>query len=175
MKPPAALIRVSEVPDDGLTIEGVDAIPAPFHDDAWRLEGLSLVIERDGDDVLVRGRIAAVVPQACGRCLEPFAVRVAPEVDLRFVPRPGRRLDVELGSDDLEVAFYANDLLDLAELIETETTLALSMKPLCRDDCRGLCPVCGGNRNLVECRCEVRAPDPRLAALKDLTARLSPQ
>jgi uncharacterized protein len=53
-------------------------------------------------------------------------------------------------------------------VVETETTLALPMKPLCRDDCRGLCPVCGGNRNLVACACAQRTPDPRLAVLKDL-------
>jgi uncharacterized protein len=168
------IIQVSDIPVEGLSIEGPETLPAPFADSAWRLEALSLFVERDGADVLVRGRFAGRIPQTCSRCLEPFVVRVEPEIDSRFVPRPGRRHEeVELAADDLDVDFYANDSLNLAALVETEATLALPMKPLCRVDCRGLCPVCGGNRNLVECRCDDRAPDPRFAALKDLGARLT--
>jgi uncharacterized protein len=167
------IIKVSEIPDDGLTVEGTDALPAPFQDRSWTLQALSLRLERDELDVLVTGVIRARVPQVCGRCVEPSPIDVSARVDTRFTPRPQRRKeDFELGSDDLEVDFYTDDGLNLGTLVETETTLALPMKPLCREDCRGLCPVCGGNRNLVDCRCEVRAPDPRLAVLKDLAARL---
>jgi uncharacterized protein len=167
------IIKVSEIPDDGLTVEGTDALPAPFQDRSWTLQALSLRLEREDLDVLVTGTIRARVPQVCGRCLEPSPIDVSANVDTRFMPRPQRRKeDFELGSDDLEVDFYTDDSLNLGTLVETETTLALPMKPLCREDCRGLCPVCGGNRNLVDCRCEVRAPDPRLAVLKDLAARL---
>jgi uncharacterized protein len=167
------IITVSEIPDDGLSIEGTDVLPLPFQDPAWILEALSLRLERDEADVLVTGRIRARVPQVCGRCLEPFPIEVAAAVDTRFTPRPQRRgEDMELGSEDLEVDFYTDNSLNLATLVETETTLALPMKPLCRAECRGLCPVCGGNRNAVDCRCEIRAPDPRLAVLKDLAARL---
>jgi uncharacterized protein len=167
------IIKVSEISDDGLTIEGTEALPAPFQDRSWTLQALSLRLEREDLDVLVTGVIRARVPQVCGRCLEPSPIDVSATVDTRFIPRPQRRKeDVELGSDDLEVDFYTDDSLDLGTLVETETTLALPMKPLCREDCRGLCPVCGGNRNLVDCRCEVRAPDPRLSVLKDLAARL---
>lgn len=164
------IIRVSEIPADGLFVEGAAAIASPFTDATWRLDELSLLIERDGVDVVVRGRLAARVPQTCGRCLERSVVRVAPTVQSRFVARPGRRReDVELDADDLDVDFYADDELNVATLVETEATLALPMKPLCRDDCRGLCPVCGGNRNLVDCRCRVEPPDSRLAVLKNLT------
>jgi DUF177 domain-containing protein len=170
------LIRVSEIPDEGLSIEGTESLPEPFHDPSWRLEELSLVLERDDRDVLVRGRIAARVPLVCGRCLERFPVRVVPAVDARFSPRPGRGHEqIELGSDDLELDFYTNDSLDLAQLVETEASLELPMKPLCRPDCRGLCPTCGGNRNLVACDCPVKPPDPRFAVLKDLAGRLSSQ
>jgi uncharacterized protein len=93
-------------------------------------------------------------------------------VDARFIPRPAGG-DVELGSDDLDLDFYDHDLLNLAGLVETETTLALPMKPLCREDCRGLCPVCGGNRNVTACTCDGREPDPRWAALRTLAGRHS--
>ena len=167
------IIRVSEIPEEGLSIEGVAEFPHPFHDPAWVLEGLSLLVEKDGDDVLVRGRMRARVPQTCGRCLEPFPFDVVAQVDTRYCPRPARGEEVELAPDDLEVDFYADDLLEVDRLLQTETELGLPMKPLCRQDCRGLCPVCGGNRNVTPCVCEVRLPDPRLAALKDLAERLS--
>jgi len=78
-----------------------------------------------------------------------------------------------LTPDDLELDFYDEGLLDLDRLIQTEAMLGLPMKPLCREGCRGLCPVCGGNRNVTPCDCEARRPDPRLAVLKSLAERMS--
>ncbi|MEK7701236.1 MAG: DUF177 domain-containing protein [candidate division NC10 bacterium] len=167
------IIRVSDIPEDGLTVGDAAAVPAPFADPAWRLEGLHLRLERDGLDVLVHGEIRGTVPQVCGRCLEPFPARVRAGVDVRLVPRPTTADNVELGFDDLDVDFYEKDQLDLSGLIETETTLALPMKPLCRDGCSGLCPVCGGNRNVTACGCATRATEPRLAGLKHLAERRS--
>ena len=167
------IIRVSDLDDDGLTIDDVAAVPAPYTDRAWRLEDLRLRVERDDRDVFVRGHLRSTVPQICGRCLESLPVSVRADVDLRFVPRPATGDAVELGADDLDLCFYDADQIDLRGVIESETTLALPMKPLCRQDCRGLCPSCGANRNLTACGCDTRPPDPRLAVLKDLAARLS--
>jgi uncharacterized protein len=167
------IIKVSEIPEEGLSIEGVAEFPHPFQDPAWALEELSLLVEKDGNDVLVRGRMRARVPQTCGRCLEPFPFAVVAQVDTRYCPRPARGEEVELSPDDLEVDFYAADLLHVDRLLQTETDLGLPMKPLCRPDCHGLCAVCGGNRNVTTCACEVRQPDPRLTALKELADRLS--
>jgi uncharacterized protein len=164
------IIRVSELPDEGLAIRDVRQVPVPYTEAAWRLDAVSLQLERDGAEVVATGEIEATVPQSCGRCLEPFPARVKAFVDVRLAPRPTTASNVELAPDDLDVDFYANDELDVSRLIETETTLALPMKPLCRDDCRGLCPVCGINRNTATCACEVRPVDPRLAVLKQWTA-----
>jgi len=168
------LIRVAEIPEEGLQVEGAEAFPRPFQDPTWKLGDVSLLIEKDGDAVFVRGRLAAQVPQICGRCLEPYTVTVEPEVNARFVPNPrARGEEPELGADDLETDLYDNGVLDLNALLETETSLGLPMKPLCREECRGLCPVCGGNRNVTACTCQERAPDPRWAALKAWAARQS--
>jgi len=168
------IIRVAEIPEEGLEIEGPGAFPHPFQDAAWVLDDLSLAVEKDGDAVLVRGRLVARVPQHCGRCLEPYTVTIEPRVDARFVPNArGRGEELELGPDDLETDVYDNGVVDLTALLETETTLLLPMKPLCREDCRGLCPICGGNRNATDCHCEVRLADPRWAPLKSWAERLS--
>jgi uncharacterized protein len=169
------IIRVAEIPEEGLQVEGPGAFPPhPFQDPAWVLDDVSLTVEKDGEAVFVKGRLVARVPQQCGRCLEPYAVTVTPEVDARFVPSPRRRgEEVELGADDLETDVYDNGVLDLTTLLETETTLLLPMKPLCREDCHGLCPICGTNRNVSNCRCAVNIDDLRWAPLKSWAARLS--
>jgi uncharacterized protein len=165
------IVRVPDIPAEGLSVTDVAALGPVYRDPTWRLERVQLRLERDGVDVFVTGDLRAAVSQACGRCLEPSPVEVTAPLDVRLVPRPATADNVELAADDLDVDFYEKDEIDLSAVIETETTLALPMKPLCRDGCRGLCPVCGGNRNLVQCSCQQRAPDPRLAALKNLATR----
>ena len=167
------IIRVSELEESGLRIDDVAALGPVFTDPAWRLESVALEVEPDGSDVFVRGRLAATMPQTCSRCLEDFAARIDAPVDVRLVPKPAGADSVELGADDLDTDFYENDELDVTRVVANEATLALPMKPLCREDCRGLCRVCGANRNLTPCTCDTRPPDPRLAALRDLATRLA--
>ena len=168
------LVRVSEIPEEGLQIKGASSFSRPFLDPAWRLDDVVLRVEKEGPTVLVRGRLAARVPLICGRCLDPFQVMVEPVVDARFVPNPsGREEESELEAEALETDVYARDVLDLTVVLETETTLGLPMKPLCRETCRGLCPICGGNRNVTSCACEERRPDPRWVPLKGWAERLS--
>jgi uncharacterized protein len=168
------IIRVSELPGEGLNVTDAERLRAAFTDPSWRLREVDLHVSRDGVDVLVEGAIGAEVPLSCGRCLEPFPVEVRARVDSRFVPRPAAGENIELSADDLETDVYADDQLDLGALVVTETTLALPMKPLCREDCKGLCPVCGGNRNITPCACAPRATDPRLAVLRKLATRPNP-
>ena len=165
------IIRVSDLPGEGLTIDDPTALGSPFEDRSWRLDRVHLRVARDGADVVVDGVVEATVPQVCGRCLESFPVEVRAPIDLRFVPRPSIGDTIELSSDDFETDFYADDQLNLAALVQTETTLALPMKPLCQPGCRGLCPGCGANRNLTACACPADRPDPGFAGLRGLSAR----
>jgi uncharacterized protein len=162
-------IRVSEIPDEGLRIESTAGLVGVFPEEGWALDSVALFVERRGDEVVVTGRFEAGACLACSRCLEKLETRVAPTVDLHLIPEPRRgHEEVELGPDDLEVDFYRGDTLDIGSLLEGETHLALPMKPLCRTDCGGLCPVCGGNRNVNRCACETPRVDPRLAPLEEL-------
>ena len=74
----------------------------------------------------------------------------------------------EVEEDDLATAFYDDERIDLAHLIMEQFQLALPMKPLCKDACKGLCPQCGTNLNTGSCDCSPIWEDPRLAALKAL-------
>src|SRR5262245_23718739 len=90
--------------------------------------------------------------------------------DLRYLPvgTEGGGADREVSDDDLDASVYSEDQIDLNELLREQFYLALPMKPLCRDDCAGLCPQCGTNRNTATCACAPQWEDPRLAPLKRL-------
>jgi uncharacterized protein len=91
-------------------------------------------------------------------------------VDLRYLPASAMSAEGEreVAEEDLETSYYRDDQIDLNELMREQFYLALPMKPLCREDCRGLCPQCGTNLNLGGCECDTGWHDPRLAPLKDL-------
>ena len=99
-------------------------------------------------------------------------------IDLLFLPQTGststsRRPtndeeEVEVAEEDLGVSFYANEEIDLGEMIREQLYLAVPMKPLCRADCAGLCPISGINRNRERCTCEATWVDPRLEPLRKL-------
>jgi len=90
--------------------------------------------------------------------------------DLLYLPAAEAPDDdeIEVAEEDINTAFYRDGSIDLGEMIHEQLYLALPMKPLCREDCKGLCPLCGANWNTTTCTCEVRWEDPRLAGLKAL-------
>ena len=142
-------------------------------------------LTRSGDRFQLRGRINATLQLACGRCLTAFTRTVDTEVDLTYVPQrpavaapagkdgkaPPAEEEVELLDEDLNTSYYQDHVLDLGEMLREQFYLALPMQPLCRPDCQGLCPVCGKDRNVDPCQCQVEWVDPRLAVLKTLVDR----
>ncbi|HMH77540.1 MAG TPA: hypothetical protein VK547_12995, partial [Candidatus Udaeobacter sp.] len=115
------LIQVTDIPPEGLRIEGTADFPQPFLDHTWVLDDLALTLEKDGDTVFVRGDLTARVPLTCGRCIEGYTVTVHPAVDARFVPMPATRGEEhELGAGELETDVYQHGTLDLTALLETE-------------------------------------------------------
>ncbi len=131
---------------------------------------LDLLVSKGGSDYRVSGRIEGELELDCGRCLQPFRLDVGSDVDLLYLPASENRGDgeVQIEEEDLSTAFYRNERIDLRHLVQEQFQLALPMKPLCRADCRGLCAVCGGDRNTVPCQCAEKWEDPRLAGLKRL-------
>ena len=91
--------------------------------------------------------------------------------ELQYLPQDaaaGAASEQEIHNDDLTVSFYREGTLDVIEMLREQFQLALPMKPLCAQACRGLCPECGANLNRTECDCQPRWEDPRLAPLKGL-------
>ncbi len=131
------------------------------------------VAKAGGDAFRVTGKYRTRLELACGRCLEPFEVPIESDFDLRYVPAAQNEGEGEheIAEDDLAVAYSRDGTLDLVELLREQFQLALPMKPLCSDACRGLCPECGANLNRTECDCAPKWEDPRLAPLKGLLTR----
>jgi uncharacterized protein len=138
---------------------------------------LVLDVHKDGDAYRVTGRVDTRLELECSRCLEPFDIPVQSVFELRYVPQDqnageGER---EIEEDDLTTAFYRDQTIDLGALMAEQFQLALPMKPLCSDDCKGLCPTCGANLNTAQCGCAPQWEDPRLAALKGFMSGLKDQ
>jgi uncharacterized protein len=119
---------------------------------------VDLVLERVPEGIVVRGTLSADWAAACSRCLEPVTGRVSVHVDELFeaIPLEG------------ETYLLEEDVIDLEPMVRDALLLELPLAPLCRDDCAGLCPTCGANRNDEPCDCAAEEPDPRWAALRSL-------
>jgi len=125
-------------------------------------------VRKDERTIRLTGRLEATLECACARCLEPFPVPVGADLDSLLLPASKNtgEGELEVGEDDLGVSFYRDDQVDLGELIREQFLLALPMKPLCGESCRGLCPVCGINRNREDCGGHEEWVDPRLEPLR---------
>jgi len=103
----------------------------------------------------------------CSRCLAayPFSVE-EPFALLLYERAPGVGDVREIGRDELDVSLYEGTELDVAPIAEERVQMAIPMKPLCREECLGLCPQCGQDRNVRRCECVAAAADPRWGALE---------
>lgn len=141
-----------ELTPDELDITDTDfKVTAPI-----QLEG---VVENAGDVILLKADVKTEIERTCGRCLKVFTEPLAAQVVEKFYPA---------GAENIEndAFIYESDLLDITEPVRESLLLAVPLQSLCREDCRGLCPVCGADRNEGDCGCDATTVDPRLAALK---------
>jgi len=126
--------------------------------------------ERVDDKAHVRGTVDAEVFVDCTRCLVPVSRKFEILFDDIFVDPADEPVDAEiiLAPDALDESIAIDGKIDLAEVVREQIILALPDQVYCKDDCKGLCPKCGSNRNLIDCRCIEEEIDPRWSALKDI-------
>jgi uncharacterized protein len=132
---------------------------------------LELEVQKAGQDKYrLVGRVTAKLEVACSRCLEQFRIPVDTPFDLSYLPQAENEGEPEreIQDEDLNTAYYRGETIDLAELLREQFYLALPMKPLHDEACKGLCPHCGANLNRETCDCRPTWEDPRLAGLKAL-------
>jgi uncharacterized protein len=126
------------------------------------------------DDIRLSGDVATNVEMACARCLEPVVQNVARSFDLLYRPlgSDAGREEISVTAADAEIGYYQGEGLALEDAVREQVLLALPLKVLCREDCKGLCAHCGKNLNLERCSCAEPIEDPRWSALKDIRNKL---
>lgn len=137
----------------------------------YHLEGpieVALSYYRAGTELFFAGVVKSRTAAICARCLEDFTAAGDRPFRLVLLPKAIGYDDENLRAEDLEFSLYEGDEVDLSPLIREQVLLALPTRPLCREDCRGLCPHCGANLNRAACGCRVESFDTRLDALRSL-------
>ena len=132
-----------------------------------KVRGTASLIDRE---IQVTGKLETELELICARCLEPLVLPVKRTFSLFYQPLADAPAEDEqqVPRGEEEVGFYRGDGLQLEDVAKEQVLLNLPMRSLCREDCKGLCPVCGGNRNREACKCEEHLTDPRWDALKKI-------
>ncbi|HEY5973451.1 MAG TPA: DUF177 domain-containing protein [Geobacteraceae bacterium] len=134
---------------------------------------VELRIAREYDHIRSQGHVKTAVQLKCSRCLGEFSAEVSSIFTIFYCESKGEELDeeVELGETDLIAATYSGDEIDFAPEIAEQVLLELPYKPLCKEDCHGLCPNCGADLNLDPCSCAGSTASLAFTVLKDFKAK----
>ncbi len=169
-------IEFSEEVPPGVIDFGPDLVQTSLLKTSGRAE---LVEENRGgknlvEDIRFVGSFSVSMQSPCARCLEPVQGNFAGDFDLLYRP-----LGVDAGKDEssiseaeTEIGYFDGKGLALEDVLKEQVLLALPVKAICREDCKGLCPHCGKNLNSGPCSCVAEIADPRWAALADLKSKL---
>jgi uncharacterized protein len=133
--------------------------------------GQAELLKNTDGEIRIRGTVRAELQGDCDRCLEPAPVIVDDAFDLFYRPAPKsgtQHPEIHLEEGEIDLSFYEGDGVALRDSLREFILLSLPMQLFCRPECKGLCPVCGVNRNLNACACAETRTDPRWEALKNL-------
>jgi uncharacterized protein len=119
---------------------------------------------RTAQGLYAQGRLQAETQMDCVRCLEPFSQILEIRIDDLFVYPPGQAPETALSIPE-------TGILDLTPIVREYLWLDVPLQPVCRAECRGLCPECGNNLNESSCSHPTAGADPRLSGLKSLLTR----
>ncbi len=181
-------IRVPSIPEEGKNFHFdeatgwfvqmiVERLSEVFH------QGLpasaKIQLSRVNQNVTLEGSAALAIEPSCARCGKkfsshlkvPFLWHLTPYFEDPEKKSPTESEEIELNEDDLDFSFYHNEEIDLAEILGEELMLALPLRFLCQEGCKGLCPKCGKNLNEGPCSCKVDVSSHPFAALKELKVK----
>lgn len=164
-----SLLKINQQPNHQLTVEDtiqldelVKEVPGLERIDPIQVEA---TFQKVGSHLYqgdVKESTHAVL--TCSRCLTGYSTPLQAEWSERFTDEESRAMD----SEDEVVHLVEAQTIDLDPYIRESLILTIPFAPLCKEDCKGLCPVCGANKNVQDCGCSTERIDPRLAALQDL-------
>jgi uncharacterized protein len=142
------------------------------HEDAVLDDSVTadFVLSHKYRDLRVDGTVETSVRFRCSRCTREFSRAVSTSFDLSYLPQPkwtNEDAEIELRYEDMDVAYYDGIALDVDLMVLEQIELAMPMKFVCRESCKGLCDNCGADLNEGACFCTNEASDSRLSVLLD--------
>ena len=178
---PAQLVDEPLTLDETLAAGAIDYAPDIRQIGPLTIKGQAeLIVEHRGpkdfvDDIRLRAHFEGRFEVLCARCIDPVEQPLSGDFDLIFRPggvdnEPGEHAITE---DETEIGYYEDSGLLLEDAVREQVLLALPGRTLCREDCKGLCPQCGANRNTAPCSCEEQPVDRRWNALAGLAVTKS--
>jgi len=127
-------------------------------------------IQQSDAKVTVSGKVEAKLQLECDRCLKAVSVPTSTEFKVEYITpevyQAGQA--AELLDEDLTLSIFDGAVIDVDDLVREQLLLALPAQMLCQDECKGLCPICGGDKNLKNCNCQEAEIDPRWAGLREI-------
>jgi uncharacterized protein len=173
-------IRVDEIKDKVLDLSTVEEV-ADFPVLAALQEAgecsfpgqlrVQLTVAREFDHIRAHGRVATTVRLICSRCLAEYEEPLDAPFTVFYMPAAAGTLqdeEVELSEEDLVSVTFEGDEIDFAREVAEQVLTEIPFKPLCREDCKGLCPTCGTDLNQGDCGCRDESFSIKFGALKGL-------
>ena len=126
-------------------------------------------VNRTGNEVSVSGHVETRAQLECDRCLKPVELPVNADFALEYITGADYESSsaAALSEEEMSVSVFDGESIDVDEIVKEQILLALPARTLCREDCKGMCPECGMDRNAGDCNCAPNEVDPRWAALKN--------
>lgn len=171
-------LKISEIPPEGMDID------AEWAKDSWLDEvmreafrrdygrhnkaSINLFVEKTCDNVSLKGIATIDLEQSCDRCLEKFRYHSSIPVGMTLAPFQNVQEGGadEITTDDENFSFYQGEEVDLSGIVREALVLAMPIRYLCQESCKGICSRCGANLNQRKCRCQSGVSDQQFAALK---------
>ena len=166
--------QITESPKEKSFEEGTDGLNQLYDGERVRDFHFSpavsahLLYYRSGQELFFQGSVTGTIEGTCSRCLKGYALPLEKEFNLVLLPDPLGLKNRELNRDEMGLSYYSAEEIDLSPLIREQVLLALPIRPLCDEQCRGLCASCGADLNQEPCRCDPSKGDPRMAVFRAL-------
>jgi uncharacterized protein len=132
--------------------------------------GVAELLEGLDEEIRVQGQYTVEMTAQCDRCLGSARFPLEARFDLFYRPAAeiAREEEIAIDEGEAEIGFYEGGGLELEDIVREQVLLALPMQRVCNETCKGICPLCGKNRNESDCNCSVAAADDRWKALRNL-------
>lgn len=132
--------------------------------------GIAELLPNTDGEVRIRGTLDVTMRADCDRCLSEALFSLQAKLDLFYRPMAdiARDEEIEIDEGEAEIGFYEGEGMELEDILREQILLLLPMQKVCREDCKGICPICGKNRNETACQCKLEAVDDRWQALRNI-------